>query len=655
MQLQHKIFSVLAILSGVPLLVLLFGVLAQMEEGVRERSGTEIHARLDKMAEELSLILENQKAIAKGLTKVPAVHRFATVSSMSGDGMDTKLYQQRADELEQFFLNYQHAVPSIQALRYIDANGKSLVKIKEGKSIEPKLEDSITGRLFIADQSNKRFFQYAMNSKEEVTMSDFELGQVTREADFCPAMVRYVVKLQDEVDSLDGFLVVNIWGNRLDSTMETAMGGYPGKAYIVEISDDSRRDGVYLYHAETRQRFADQLNSPYKFNTYIGEENWQQIRMAEQSGSLMLNNERLLFYKKLSPFMHRTAQWLLVVDSDRQAMLADIDDIRQSIWYLLGILLLISLLMAIWASGRLAKPVHELANIIKRYADGERDVSYTEQRRDEIGVAGQAFNYMKYRLEKTEAEKTKAERFAQQSERLASVGQLAAGIGHEINNPLMNILSLASLIEAEVTDNRGALDDIALLKKESKRCARIVQGILSFARESTPSYRYFDMSQLITETVKLLQHRAEGKSIRLQLDVDEGLFMYGDADQLQQVLVNVLLNAVQASAQDGRVQIKAISNSSFIMIDILDFGDGIPKDNIAHIFDPFFTTKAEGEGTGLGLSVSYGIIERHGGTIHIINDKSAGVRVNIILPVSMEKEEEKNNAKEAGRGSVYAS
>ena len=179
MTLQQKIFIVLTLMTGIPLLVLLFGVVDRMEQEVRNRTETELLTGLDKMAEELQIILTSQESIAKGLARVPSIKRFAaTVASMEKSGFKRKVYQQHADEMEQFFLNYQQAVPSIQALRFIDAGGRTLVKVKEGKPIEPKQGDSVIGRLFIADQSSKRFFQEAMSSQQEVSMSDFELGQL---------------------------------------------------------------------------------------------------------------------------------------------------------------------------------------------------------------------------------------------------------------------------------------------------------------------------------------------------------------------------------------------------------------------------------------------------------------------------------------------
>ena len=638
MQLRHKFFLVLTLLTAFPLLILLFGVVERMETEISSRTEKELHVTLDKMADEINLILENQKSIARGLVHVPAVKQFAAiVSKPIGLEISAAEYQQRADELEQFFLNYARVVPSIQAIRFIDPNGKTLVKVKEGKTIEPKLQDDHFKRLFIADQSNKNFFRYTLDAKTDVVMSDFELGQVTGDADFCPAMVRYSAQVKDELDRYEGLLVVNMWGTRLDSTVEASLGGYPGKAFIIELNKDAQRDGIYLYHEDARKRFANQLRSEYRFSKEITNDEWSHILKTRQRGSLFKADGRMLFYRALNPFPTRPdTTWLLVIEADRKTVFAPVESMRASIWLLLGLLLVISLLLSVWAAWQLARPVHDLAEVITRYADGDQESHYNDVRKDEIGIAGKAFNYLVSSLKKATRDRDKAEQLARQSERLASVGQLAAGIGHEINNPLMNIMSLAALVEESVKGDEQALSDLKLLQKEGQRCARIVQGILSFARENKPDFKEFDISELVEETLNLLQHRLESAEITVVTDLKHDLYLTGDANQLQQVLVNIILNAVQASPAGGTIHLKAYQDLDYIAVEIMDTGAGIQSENLNKVFDPFFTTKSEGEGTGLGLSVSYGIVKHHGGTIHIENNEETGLRVVIMLPLNAE-------------------
>ena len=196
----------------------------------------------------------------------------------------------------------------------------------------------------------------------------------------------------------------------------------------------------------------------------------------------------------------------------------------------------------------------------------------------------------------------------------------------------MKSIILAALIEEAVKDNKEAVSDIKLLQKEGKRCARIVQGILSFARETKPDFTEFNMSELVDETLNLLQHRIESAEITIVTDLQPNLYMLGDPNQIQQVLVNIILNAVQASPPGSTIHIKSGKEIDYISVEILDRGTGIQQQDLNKVFDPFFTTKSEGEGTGLGLSVSYGIVKHHGGTILLENNQGSGLRVVILLP-----------------------
>lgn len=632
MQLRQKFFIAISLLTTVPLLILQFGVVERMEQEVSLRTEHELNASLDKMAGELTLIISNQKSMANGLSRVPAIRRFANavVPHQKGD-----IYTQSADELEHFFLNYQHSVPSIQALRFIDASGKTLVKVKEGKPIDAKIYDKVKNRYYVADQSSKLFFKDAIKSAghSSVVISDFELGQVNFGADFCPSMVRYSVPVRDEIDNLQGLLVVNMWGTQLDSTVKSAMKGYPANSYIVEVNRNKLRDGIYLYHPDSKKRFADQLKTNFRFTSEVTPEEWKEIQTTQSYGTLIHNDGRMFYYKTISPFENRDTKWLLLIEASSDKIFESVNNMRRSIWMLVGSLVFVSLLIAVWASGKLTQPVHRLAEIIRKFADGERGVRYQGPINDEVGLAGRAFNYLTTKLENTEKEREKAVRAACQSERLAALGQMAAGIGHEINNPLMNIMSLATLIEEALGQGfDDTKNDIHLLRKEGQRCARIIQGILNFARENEPSYEAFNLSELIEETLELLHHRIESSEIKVATNIQEQLVMEGDAGMLQQVLVNVILNAVQASSVNSMITINATEKDELLNIDIIDQGVGIKGNEFSKIFDPFFTTKSEGEGTGLGLSVSYGIIKHHGGTISIENMEEGGVKVNITLP-----------------------
>jgi len=629
MQLRQKLFLVLGLMALVPLLFLLFGVVGHIESDLEASTEGEINKTLGKLGQEISTLMDNQKAIVRGLAKVPVVKDFASSITEEDDEQE---YDQKVVNLMAFFLNYQSTVPSIQAIRFTDMQGKALVKIKEGKLIplEKKMTD---GRAYVEDIAYKPFFRWALKTDEDVSISNFERGKVSGEIDFCPAMVRYSVPIRDELDSPYGMLIVNMWGRRIDDAVEAALGGYPGQAYIVELNRDKERDGIYLYHKDADKRFSNQLDSKVKFSTDVGEQEWKEINGDKQAGMVVSKQDKYYYYYKLSPFQDRETEWLLVIEMARESVLAPILDLKNWIVYLMLIVVLVSVAIARWAASRLAKPVHDLAQIITRYADGDHKAHYTDNRRDEIGYAGKAFNYLTNKVEKTQKQRIKAELAARQSERLAAVGQMAAGIGHEINNPLMNIMSLASLVEKSVPNSDQQMkEDLKALQTEGQRCARIVQGVLNFARENKPKYEEFDFSKLLRETETIFEHRLRTSNIQLVLDIEAPLLMQGDSNQLQQVLVNVVINALHASKPGSEIVIKAREVDGKIVSEILDSGNGISDDNIARAFSPFFTTKPEGSGTGLGLSVSYGIIRKHGGSIVLENRPEGGVKVEIILP-----------------------
>jgi len=629
MSIRNRLFLILFFMTLVPLLILLFGVVEREEQEIQQRSEREINKTLKKMTAEIRSLLDTQESLALGLSRAPVVQEFAHQALT----VPASEYPRLSKRLTDFFHDYQNAVSSIQGLRFIAPGGKTLVKAKEGRMIEAKYYDPQLGRHYVADQSRKDFYQFAVNSNADVDVSNFELGQVSADADFCPAMLRYSVPIRDAGRFL-GLLVVNMWGTRVDNVVEATLGGQPRKAYMVEISEDRDRDGIYLYHQDNNHRFANQLGSNYRMSGEIGDKNWSAIKVASSHGALTLDDNRLIYYQKMRPYENRLTEWLLVIETTRDEMLAPTVEIRRSILYLLGLLLLLSFIAVRWVSSRIARPVQKLADNLTQYADGNNTIRYSEKRRDEIGHAGRAFNYLVTNLEQVQQERDKAAKAAMHSERLAALGQLAAGIGHEINNPLQNILSLSALIDGYLKDTKDdeIREDIRLLQQEGKRCARIVQGILNFAREKELSYQRFDLGQLLEDTLVLMKHRLEASKLKLELNIENGLEIDGDPNQLQQVLVNLILNAIQASRPGKTLTISAYRDAEMVKMDIVDEGEGIAEEVLPKVFNPFYTTKTEGSGTGLGLSVSYGIVKKHNGQISLENVEAGGIKASVVLP-----------------------
>lgn len=228
------------------------------------------------------------------------------------------------------------------------------------------------------------------------------------------------------------------------------------------------------------------------------------------------------------------------------------------------------------------------------------------------------------------------------AEKLASIGQLAAGVAHELNNPLMVILGNAQLAKRFLTRQKDLpkglskelLEMLNSLDSEAHRSKEIVRNLLDFARVRPPTRTEVDLHVLLEECLRLVGHQVGLQTIQIVREFREDLPpVSADPDQIKQVLVNVLLNAVQAMPQGGTLTLRSDRSDRDSMLTIGDTGMGIPEERIAKVFDPFFTTKEVGQGTGLGLFVSYGIIQRHQGTIQLASQMGKGTTVSIRLPL----------------------
>ncbi|MFO8056173.1 MAG: response regulator [bacterium] len=241
-------------------------------------------------------------------------------------------------------------------------------------------------------------------------------------------------------------------------------------------------------------------------------------------------------------------------------------------------------------------------------------------------------------LEQKVEERTRALREAHeqliQSEKMASLGVMAGGVGHEINNPLGGILGITQLLLSDPVEDKQLKEDLETIQNAALHCSEIVKNLLSFSRGSDRKQR--DMSSLpkmVEEVLTLIGHTFRNKNVQLDKDIPTAFpYLVVNQHQIKQVLINLLVNAEQASGNGSKVHLRARRNEDrTISIEVADHGKGIPQEIKEKIFDPFFTTKPEGEGTGLGLSVSYRIVQEHGGKI-TVDSNEEGTSVCLVLP-----------------------
>ena len=221
------------------------------------------------------------------------------------------------------------------------------------------------------------------------------------------------------------------------------------------------------------------------------------------------------------------------------------------------------------------------------------------------------------------------------AEKLSAVGELASGVAHEINNPLTTILGLAQLMLSRAELSASVRERIALIADEASRTAAIVQNLLMFARHYPPERRPCSLADAVHRVMALKSFQLEHDKIRVTLDLGDGQTVWADENQIQQVLLNLVQNAHQAMARQSGERLLTVRlrrRERHVAIEVLDSGPGIASHLLSRIFDPFFTTKAPGEGSGLGLSVSYGIVGQHGGRLYAENRPEGGAIFVVELP-----------------------
>ncbi len=282
-------------------------------------------------------------------------------------------------------------------------------------------------------------------------------------------------------------------------------------------------------------------------------------------------------------------------------------------------------------------PIKTLVEASKEIIKGNYHMKVTIDTNDEMNYFGYVFNKMAEAiLERDRILKERTQKQIVQTEKLASLGRLASGIAHEINNPITGILTYSSLLLEDLV-NTEYEDDLRVIVNETMRCRNIVKGILDFARETKLEKQFIDINKIITETLMILEKHVNFQNVRIVKNLSDNMPEINiDVNQMKSIINNFSVNAADAMPDGGTIEITTYYNKEkgTIVMEFSDTGIGIPAENLNKIFDPFFTTKDTGKGTGLGLAVCYGIIERHNGLISVRSTEGAGTTFTIELPAS---------------------
>ena len=302
--------------------------------------------------------------------------------------------------------------------------------------------------------------------------------------------------------------------------------------------------------------------------------------------------------------------------------------------------MIIAMVVSSFLANGVLQPIKRLVSASQQWAKGNLGYRVETTGRDEIAELTETFNRMASSLkERDEQLKEYTQQQIMKSERLATIGQLAAGVAHEINNPLGAVLMYAhlSLEEMDAADPRR--ENLKKAVGEATRCKDIVKGLLDFARQTEPKVEQLDANEVLERTLSLLENQALFQNIKIRRLFSASLpKVMMDGSQIQQVFTNIILNAAEAVGGEGELTVatRTAPDGQAIEIEFTDTGCGIHRENIEKVFDPFFTTKEVGCGTGLGLAVSYGIVASHKGMIDVRSEPGKGSTFVVKLPLRKE-------------------
>lgn len=593
-------------------------------------------ASLDGIAAALERRLLIERDLASGLARVPAVDALLPVLAAIRDGRSDVRSDAPRAAANRFFETFQSVRVSLETVRILDHLGNTLIKVRDGRAAAA----SFVGLGDVAHVEEEP--ASAAYSRMLANLRPGEVGSLLLAANLVdpverPSMPVYnTVRPLGPADAPVGYLTIDPPLGPLNRVLAVTPRAHAGELIIAELDHlDRARDGLLLYDDASatelwpRSTGLQRLGDAYPaLARALVSGNDGRVDLPQQGARI--------YFAEFLPYPDRLTIWLIALRIDTVALGEPFREMRLGIIAALIVALALSLLLARGAARQVARPVHTLAQGLAALAAGRRDTRLQPEGPDEIRGAGAAFNSMAASLSQAEIERDRAQLEQYRSRRLASLGQMAGGIAHEINNPINTILALTQLIERDLPPGNAALhQDVASIREECERAARTVHGILNFSRETGGHCSDFDAAEWVRETVALVARERAARAPRFELALADGPGLNGDRELLQRALRNLLDNAVQAGPVGGRVEVELRYCDGQCLVEVRDDGPGLDGESLESAFDPFFTTRPTGEGSGLGLSISLGIVQHHGGSLALANRPQGGALARLSLPVAV--------------------
>jgi two-component system NtrC family sensor kinase len=426
-----------------------------------------------------------------------------------------------------------------------------------------------------------------------------------------------------------------------------------------KVQVDKSAEVCVLCHSSIKPKVS--VDAPFRARVFPGEDGRRKLFMAtpiynEPSCSQAACHAHPAAMKVLG---------VLDVALDLDAVDREVSDMQLRVLLITGTQILLSAVFIVFFTRRfVTRPIRKLIEGTRAVSAMQLDKPIEIHSSEELDELARSFNIMRERLiqamaeinqftqnleskveERTEQLKT-AHRKLLQTDRMASLGQLAASVAHEINNPISGVLNLSMLMQRILKDDgipRERIEDfrkyLAQVVNETTRVGRTVTDLLSFSRRSKPQSTETDLNTIVKTTISLVSHKLKLGNVEVHMDLQETLpLLRCDNSQMQQVVLNLVMNGAEATHKNGHgnvwISTRAEIVKKQVILEVRDDGEGIPQGNMSKIFDPFFTTKEEGKGVGLGLAVVYGIVEAHQGDIEVKSKLGEGTVFRVVLPLT---------------------
>jgi two-component system NtrC family sensor kinase len=535
---------------------------------------------------------------------------------------------------------------ALDILTVTDTDGRVILRLRNPKIVgDDQSNDKLLKKVFL---EKKEYASTMIIAKEELLKEGEDLAQrahikyiPTPKARFRPETEEtagMMIKAGAPIFARDGEFIGIIYGGKLlnqdytivDKIKDTVFQGikYKGKdiGTATIFQDDLRIATNVLKEDGTRA-----------IGTRIAQEVYEQVIIKGKpwiERAFVVNDWYITAYEPIKDISGKIIGILYVGMLEKR-----FTDLKKEVTFIFTGVTLVGIIFVLaisyFLAGQILNPIENLIRASRELGQGNLEYRIKNIPKDEIGKLAETFNFMADSL-KTRDEKLKETTKEQlmRSEKLASIGRLAAGVAHEINNPLTGILTFSHLLLKKKSSDDPEREKLETIINETTRCRAIVKGLLDFARQTKPEKKFADLNEIIEYSLSLVERHASFHDIKMIRELSPSLPRARvDVNQIQQVFMNIIINAQEAMPEGGTLTIKSsITENGFIEIRFIDTGCGVPEENMDKLFDPFFTTKHEGKGTGLGLAVSYGIIEGHQGNIEIQSKLNKGTTVIIRLP-----------------------